>query len=1119
VEIEQWLRSLGLESYEQAFRDNGVDFEVLPHLTAEDIKEIGVSAVGHRRKILDAIAGLASAKDAARLLQEPFPSGAERRHLTVMFCDLVGSTALSARLDPEDLRELLRVYHESVREVVNQHGGFVAKYLGDGALIYFGYPRANEHDAERAVRTGLALVDAISRLSVLREKLHARVGLATGLVVVGDLIGNGEAQERGIVGKTPNLAARLQGLADVDTVVIADATRRLIGELFELFALSPSMLKGFDEPVTAWRVVGESNRQSRFEALHGSNVAPIVGRDEELDLILSRWRRAQQGGGQVVLVVGEPGIGKSRLALALREGLGTQPSFVQSFACSPHHTNSALFPFASEFEQAAGFIPGDNQEARVAKLKALLEASVESATALALFADLLNIPLEGSRALADISPLQKKSRLFRAFLERLERMAKSGPVLLILEDAHWLDPTSRELFDQIVDRLRNLPALLLVTLRPDVFPPWIGFPHVSLLTLNRLAQAHAKTLIDGVTGGKALPPEVVEQILARTEGVPLFTEELSKTIVESGLLGDAGDHYLLDGPLPALAIPETLHDSLMARLDRHSPVKEVAQIGACIGREFDHDLLASIVPLAPEELAVALDRLVSAGLVFRRGVAPATTYIFKHALVRDAAYQSLLKTRRQELHGKIALALEQKFSHLADVQPELVAHHFDEAANAEKAVCYWLRAGQLAATRSANIEAIAHIHSGLASLLNLPPGEPRLRLELSLHLAQGGPVLATKGFASREAEAVYRRAEELSRELDDDMSLFTALRGLGYVYHVRANFREAQQLADEAVELSRRIDDSTITFDAKFNVGSLKFHSGCFEAAWESSEEGGCRPDLPHNDAYGIDLGVFSRAYRSHCEWHLGLPDRAVQTGTEALSLAREIAIPFSVAIALSYLSMLRQFRREPEEALTLAKEARALCVEHRFGYYGAWSALVRAWVIAERGALEEGLNAFDAALDEFKGTGAAARMPHYICLFAAMHRKSGRHAAGLRLIDEASHFASAHNETWCDAEIERERGELLLLSRSAGALENAEYAFMRAIDIARSQGARMLELRAAVSLATLLKRQGHRERARVVLSRVYETVTEGFETVDFREAKRLVDSLRASDEVAQQTT
>ena len=1110
MDIGQWLRGLGLQSYEQAFRDNGIDFDVLPRLTADDLKEIGVLAVGHRRKILDAI-GEVAARVSADHSSTEMPHQAERRQLTVMFCDLVASTALSARLDPEDLQEVLRAYRSQVKDGVRGYGGYVAKYMGDGALVYFGYPQAHEDDAERAVRAGLALVKRIGNTAV-GEPLNARIGIATGLVVVGDLIGSGESQERGIAGETPNLAARLQERAEAGAVVLSDATRRLLGDLFELTKLTPSALKGFSEPVQAWRALGEGHAESRFEALHGTRLTPLVGRGEELELVLSRWRQAKEGGGQVALISGEPGIGKSRLVLALRERLQDEPKAIVSYASSPHHVHSALFPFIAQLERSLGFSPTHSWEARLSRLESLVQETVPepSDAVVALFAELLGIPTGTQEAIAAMSPQQKKGLLFCTFVAQLEGLAAQGALLIVLEDAHWLDPTSRELFDQIVDRLQRLPVLLVVTFRPELSPPWIGFPHVTLLTLNRLAKAQTRSLVERITGGKALPSEVLEQILARTEGVPLFTEELTKTVLESGFLGDAGDHYVLAGPLPPLAIPVTLHDSLMARLDRLAPVKEVAQIGACIGREFDHELLAAVVSLPEAELQAALDRLVAAELVFRRGVAPATTYMFKHAMVRDAAYESLLRKRRQDLHARIASAIEMRFPQMIEAQPELVARHFGEAGLKEKAIGYWLQAGRLAAARSANVEAIAHLRAGLASINDLP-GSLRSRWELSLQLALGGPLLATKGFASSEVETAYRRAQYLSRELGRDTDLFTALRGLGYVHHVRGDLRQSMREFPEAIDLAHRIGEPALLVQAYHFAGVSTFHLGAFQTArdWlqRSLEAGGSRSRY-HSEVYGINMGVFCDAYIGHCDWHLGYPDCALNSAEDALSVARQVSHPFSIALALAYLAMLRQFRREPEAALKAAEEARGLCQEYRFDYYGAWSALVRAWAIAEQGQTEEGASAYDAALKEFKSTGAGLRMPHYLGLLAGIHRKAGQRAAGLKLLAEANQIAERNHETWCSAMLELERGELLLdASEEAGG--EADAAFKHAIDIAAGQGAKTLELRASVARARLCAKQGGGQKALDMLSPIYGWFSQGFETPDLLQAKTFLGELR----------
>jgi class 3 adenylate cyclase/predicted ATPase len=1110
MNIGDWLRDLGLQSYEAAFRDNGIDLDVLPRLTVDDLREIGVRAVGHRRKILDAAGLLRQRQIAARAAPSP-----ERRQLTLMFVDLVGSTDLSRRVDPEELREIMRAYLDTVAAAIAAFDGHIAKFLGDGALAYFGWPRASEDAAERAVRAGLAVAKAVG--SVPADGAHLlepRIGIATGLVVVGDLLGEGASKEETVTGETPNLAARLQQAAEPGTVVIAESTRRLVGDLFELTGLGALQLKGFSEPVPAWRVVGEGRAESRFEALHGAHVTPLVGRDAELDLMLSRWRLAEVGAGQVVLISGEAGLGKSRLVLALRESLQARPITVVTYACSPHHTNSPLFPFLSELERTARFAPDDGSAKRLKRLENLLadDGSELPGETLPLFADLLGIPSESQGAVRNLSPQQRKALLFRTLMLRLERVAARGPVLMVLEDAHWLDPTSRELFDQIVNRLQGFPVLLVTTFRPEFAAPWIGLSHATSVTLNRLPEAQVVALIDQITDGNALPEELLAQILARTEGVPLFTEELTKAVLEGGTLCKAGNRYTFAGPLPSLAIPLTLHDSLMARLDRLAPVKEVAQIGACIGREFDHALLAAVVAIPEADLTEALDRLVAAELVFRRGIAPAMSYVFKHALVRDAAYESLLKRRRQELHARIAAAIETLFPQLVEAQPELVAGHLTEAGLADRAIPNWLRAGRLAADRSANMEAIAHLRSGLACAEALAPGETRSRFELSLQLALGGPFIATKGFASSEAETAYRRAQQLSCELHSEPDLGAALRGLGHVYHVRGDLRRAAGLVEETLALARRVGDPAFLAEADHFAGGFSFHVGKFQTARElllRSAQAGEHHGHYHSPVYGINMSVFCRAYASHCDWHLGYPVRGLRLAEQAVALARETSHPFSIALALDYLAMLHQFRRDPEAALKAATEAGEICAEHRFDYYGAWSGLVRAWAIAETGRLDEGIAAYEVALEDFRRTNAGLRLPHYLMLLASLQGKAGRVMPALRLIDQAIAVADANGESWCNSELQRQRGELLLLTDEADADDRADAAFGLAVETALGQGARLGELRATLSRARLHAARGRRQFARELLGPICAWFSEGFDTWDLLEARRLLADLR----------
>ena len=627
MDIGEWLRGLGLGQYETAFRENAIDGKVLPKLTSEDLKELGVASVGHRRTILSAIAELsttpaAPAPVAQPTTHAPAPSSqdaAERRQLTVMFCDLVGSTAMSARLDPEDMREVISAYHRCCSELIERNGGFVAKYMGDGVLAYFGYPQAHEHDAERAVRAGLAIVYAAPKLEIVAgAPLHVRVGIATGLVVVGDLIGSGEAQERGIVGDTPNLAARLQSIAEPDTVVIAEGTRRLLGNLFEFRDLGGQDLKGISGSARAWAAVRATSAESRFEALHATGLTALVGREEELELLLRRWSKAKSGEGQVAVISGEAGIGKSRLTAALLERLADEPHTRLRYFCSPQHTDSAFYPIIGQMERAAGLAHDDAPKARLDKLEAVLARTSTSVADAALFAEMLSLPNDGRYPALVLTPPQRRQRTLEALVSQVEALTRLSPVLMIFEDAHWTDPTSLDAFGRTVDRIAGLRALLIVTFRPDFEPPWIGRPHVSSLTLNRLTQREIDAMIDRVVGNKLLPADVRRDIVERTDGIPLFAEEMTKAVLEAEGEGEAR-RTVAAVASPSLAVPASLHASLMARLDRLGPAKEMAQIGAAIGREFSHTLLAEVSRKPGAELALALDRLIAAGLLFRAG--------------------------------------------------------------------------------------------------------------------------------------------------------------------------------------------------------------------------------------------------------------------------------------------------------------------------------------------------------------------------------------------------------------------------------------------------------------------------------------------------------------------
>ena len=748
MDVVVWLRSLGLAKYEAAFRENEIDETVLPSLTEEHLKQLGITALGHRLKPLEAIAALrndASCKapsvDAASTSTSPnaHPEDrAERRQVTVMFSDLVGSTALSARMDPEDLREVISAYQKCVAETVGRFGGFVAKYMGDGVLIYFGYPQAHEDDAERAVRAGLELVAAVGALKT-HAPLQTRVGIATGLVVVGDLIGSGASQEQAIVGETPNFAARLQCIAAPNSVLIAESTRRLVGDLFELEDLGSQELKGITGAVRVWAALRAASVESRFDALHSSGLTQLVGRDEELELLLRRWSKAKSGEGQVVLLSGEPGIGKSRLTAALLEHLVGAPHTRLRYFCSPQHIDSTLYPIISQLERAAGFARDDTVQAKLDKLDALLAQSFTPRQDAALLSDMLSLPNDGRYPTLELTPQQRRQKTLDALIAQLEALSRSNPVLLIFEDAHWIDPTSVEVLSRVADRIRTLGMLLIVTYRPEFDAPWIGRPHVTALTLNRLGEREIAQLIDRLLGNKPLPESIRHDIIERTDGVPLFVEEMTKAVLEAAGEG-AIERAVGAVPSPSVAVPASLHASLMARLDRLGSAKEVAQVGAVIGREFSHPLLAAVAGRPELELQSALDRVIEAGMLFRQGTPPDATYLFKHALVQDAAYGTLLRERRRALHTRIADAIEESFADIAENQPELLAKHCAEAGLDGRATKYWRTAGEKAVRRASNREAIGHFRQALVLNEKQAPDVDRSFSELAI-LSQLGPAL------------------------------------------------------------------------------------------------------------------------------------------------------------------------------------------------------------------------------------------------------------------------------------------------------------------------------------------------------------------------------------------
>jgi class 3 adenylate cyclase len=1112
MDVGTWLAGLGLDHYESTFRENGIDADALPELTDQRLRDIGVP-LGHRLRILRAIRELA-ALDPSPSLAPAAREGAERRHMTVMFCDLVGLAALTAELDPEDMAELMRASQSTIAAAVARFDGHVAKWVGDGATVYFGYPRAHEDDAERAARAGLALIEAVARLS--REHgvtLEPRIGISSGLVVVGELIGEGEARERGVVGDTANLAARLRSLAEPGTIMVSEPTRRLLGKTFELKPLGPQSLKGFKSPVASWLILREQAIVSRFDASRSEALTPFVGRENEMTLLIEHWQRAVTGDGQVVLLSGEAGIGKSRILARLRERVEDECHIVMRYQCSAHHLNDTFYPVIGQIWHAAGFVSGEPAGARLEKLERMVEDTGLSCDDIVPpLATLLAIPTSDRYPPLDMPPAEAKERTLSAMIGMTVELTKQAPILMFLEDAHWIDPTTLELTNRIVEEVRRLPILLVITHRPEFSPPWAGQSHASSLLLNRLTRHQALRMIDGVTSGKKLPAEVLDQIVAKTDGVPLFMEELTKSVLESELLREEDDAYVLTSALTPLAIPSTLHDSLTARLDRLSPIKETAQIGAAIGREFPHTLLEAISPIKGEALEGVLRQLLDAELIHCRGAPPKASYVFKHALVQDAAYSSLLRSRRQRIHAQIAWALKEHITE-EEYPPATIAHHFTEAGLATPAAAAWLGAAELALSQSAPVEAERHARTGLSLIPSIAEGSERDALELSLLVARAYALVPLKSISAPETYEVMNAAKRLlDRGVGTDLQRVSVLFGLCSVATLRARMQPALEFAQQIIEVAEWQDDPTYRLVAYRMLATNQYYAGHNHRALESLQRARQYRDPKRQRAlshrFGWDPGIAMLSFEVLVRLSNGLIDSAtdiseqvqveISTHTHATTIAsaRFCAVTWPKAVLRDLVALERG-----------SAELLAYCTEKRVEQIRLLAALHYAYARAMREPGQDNIVALRAAFDQMRSAGGFTGSSMILSNMAEAALQAGDLRRAEADLAQGFAFVEQSGERYYLADLHRLSGRLALQKEQPDPAR-AEACFLEALAVARGQHGRLLELRAANDLARLWREGKSNNDMRALIEPILAAIEGGEAAADVREARDLLAAL-----------
>jgi class 3 adenylate cyclase/predicted ATPase len=1027
----------------------------------------------------------------------------------VLFCDLVGSTTLAKTLDPEELNEITRRYYSCCTDAIQQFDGLVANFIGDGVMALFGYPRAHEDDAERAIHSALTILRAVRTGTVKSNtQLSVRIGIATGLVVVGEDGSLPLTKEKSVVGEAPNLAAHIQSKASPNHILISNETRRLVGDVFKLDRVELIDLKSAGDPVTLWRVIGEKESTSRFAA-HFVNFTPFIGREQEVALLDDRWRQAVQGEGQVVLLSGEAGIGKSRIVETFSQLISEQPHFTIICQCSPYHSDSALYPVVRQLEHAAGIVVDDQSLTKLGKLETMLKRGQTSLEkGVPIYAALLSISTGERYPPLDLDPQRLQERILNTLIDQLVNLAQVRPLLILLEDVHWADPTTLDLVDRIVLRVPDMRMLLIMTCRPEFNVRWTGHPQLTALSLNRLGRRHCHAMVESIAG-KTIPAEVMEQIIAKTDGVPLFVEELTKTVLESTLLRETDRGWLLDGSLQAFAIPATLQDSLVARLDRLSSVKEVAQIGATIGREFSYSLLARASGLPEAELQVALRKLTSAQLIFPHGSPPAVAYSFKHALVRDAAYETLLKSKRGHLHGRIAQILATEFAEIAEAQPEILAHHYTQAGLTKLAIQWWRKSSDLAIRRSANREAVGHLGRALSLVHLLSHDSERDRTELAVRITLSGPLIATGGYVTSELAENYSKAGELCTKLGEDKAMFPVMYGQWVIPYVRGDMATALTNSERFLRRAERADDVGLLMMGHRIYGSSLVWRGDTAHGSEHLKRALSMYRPEHDQlAYVFSQHPRTAALAHLCLalQHLGHLDQAMAAGWEAITEAKRIEHFNSIAYSLCFVSLLIMLRQDLNTLKQTAGELLTLAEQHNAAYWALWARPMLGWIKAEEGNGEAGIQEMHQSTAKLQEQGANLWVPQSLLLQAEILGRTAQFQNAYQLLDEAQALIERYDQRFYEAELHRVRGTVILSER--GNLDSVAVNFDRAIEVARRQNSHFLELRATVDKARLLCMRGPRKAAHDLLAPVYAFFAEGRETADLIKARALLDEL-----------